>query len=134
MQVLYMMQITPSHLYQKSNLYQMKCLCLKRITTFSSLRHFIRKVFKERGQELPVGHDPIHDQTCYIDQALRARLLKVRSFKIYICIFHKLLSSCFLELELISLTHSLRRDAGGGPVHLSDFSNRPAPALSSLSP
>ena len=38
------------------------------------------------------------------------------------------------HLSLPLITHLLRRDAGGGPVHLSDFSNRPAPALSSLSP
>ena len=41
------------------------------------IRHFIHKVLDERGQSLPAGHDPIHDQTIYLDRAMRKRLQQV---------------------------------------------------------
>ena len=34
------------------------------------------KVAKERGEEIEPHHDPIHDQSWYLDEELRTRLLK----------------------------------------------------------
>ncbi|CAH2277481.1 lysine-specific demethylase 3B isoform X1 [Pelobates cultripes] len=38
------------------------------------IRELLRKVGDEQGQENPPDHDPIHDQSWYLDQALRKRL------------------------------------------------------------
>ncbi|XP_056425862.1 lysine-specific demethylase 3B [Hyla sarda] len=38
------------------------------------IRELLRKVGDEQGQENPADHDPIHDQSWYLDQALRKRL------------------------------------------------------------
>ncbi|KAM6269577.1 lysine-specific demethylase 3A isoform 2-T2 [Porphyrio hochstetteri] len=38
------------------------------------IREFLKKVAEEQGQENPVDHDPIHDQSWYLDRALRKRL------------------------------------------------------------
>ncbi|XP_072257186.1 lysine-specific demethylase 3B [Pyxicephalus adspersus] len=38
------------------------------------IRELLRKVGDEQGQENPSDHDPIHDQSWYLDQALRKRL------------------------------------------------------------
>ncbi|XP_061901888.1 lysine-specific demethylase 3B isoform X1 [Entelurus aequoreus] len=38
------------------------------------IRELLRKVGEEQGQENPLDHDPIHDQSWYLDQILRRRL------------------------------------------------------------
>ncbi|NXC30087.1 KDM3A demethylase, partial [Campylorhamphus procurvoides] len=38
------------------------------------IREFLKKVAEEQGQENPVDHDPIHDQSWYLDRPLRKRL------------------------------------------------------------
>ncbi|NXX84544.1 KDM3A demethylase, partial [Urocolius indicus] len=38
------------------------------------IREFLKKVAEEQGQDNPVDHDPIHDQSWYLDRALRKRL------------------------------------------------------------
>ncbi|KAM4707877.1 lysine-specific demethylase 3A isoform 2-T2 [Discoglossus pictus] len=38
------------------------------------IRQFLKKVAEEQGQENPPDHDPIHDQSWYLDNALRKRL------------------------------------------------------------
>ncbi|PKU48668.1 lysine-specific demethylase 3a [Limosa lapponica baueri] len=38
------------------------------------IREFLKKVAEEQGQENPVDHDPIHDQSWYLDRSLRKRL------------------------------------------------------------
>uniref|UniRef100_A0A4W3IKL1 Lysine-specific demethylase n=1 Tax=Callorhinchus milii TaxID=7868 RepID=A0A4W3IKL1_CALMI len=38
------------------------------------IRDLLKKVAEEQGQENPPDHDPIHDQSWYLDQALRKRL------------------------------------------------------------
>lgn len=38
------------------------------------IRELLRKVGEEQGQENPADHDPIHDQSWYLDQVLRRRL------------------------------------------------------------
>ncbi|XP_053318230.1 lysine-specific demethylase 3B [Spea bombifrons] len=38
------------------------------------IRELLRKVGDEQGQENPPDHDPIHDQSWYLDQTLRKRL------------------------------------------------------------
>uniref|UniRef100_A0A8C5GKS5 Lysine-specific demethylase n=1 Tax=Gouania willdenowi TaxID=441366 RepID=A0A8C5GKS5_GOUWI len=38
------------------------------------IRELLRKVGEEQGQENPSDHDPIHDQSWYLDQGLRRRL------------------------------------------------------------
>ncbi|KAK7922840.1 hypothetical protein WMY93_009742 [Mugilogobius chulae] len=38
------------------------------------IRELLRKVGDEQGQENPPDHDPIHDQSWYLDQVLRRRL------------------------------------------------------------
>lgn len=38
------------------------------------IRELLRKVGEEQGQENPLDHDPIHDQSWYLDQVLRRRL------------------------------------------------------------
>ncbi|XP_004912946.1 lysine-specific demethylase 3B isoform X2 [Xenopus tropicalis] len=38
------------------------------------IRELLRKVGDEQGQENPPDHDPIHDQSWYLDQVLRKRL------------------------------------------------------------
>ncbi|CAL9706808.1 unnamed protein product [Knipowitschia caucasica] len=38
------------------------------------IRELLRKVGDEQGQENPSDHDPIHDQSWYLDQVLRRRL------------------------------------------------------------
>ncbi|XP_050803311.1 lysine-specific demethylase 3A isoform X2 [Gopherus flavomarginatus] len=38
------------------------------------IREFLKKVSEEQGQENPVDHDPIHDQSWYLDRSLRKRL------------------------------------------------------------
>ncbi|XP_037662457.1 lysine-specific demethylase 3A [Choloepus didactylus] len=38
------------------------------------IREFLKKVSEEQGQENPADHDPIHDQSWYLDRALRKRL------------------------------------------------------------
>ncbi|XP_028939168.1 lysine-specific demethylase 3A [Ornithorhynchus anatinus] len=38
------------------------------------IREFLKKVSEEQGQENPEDHDPIHDQSWYLDRALRKRL------------------------------------------------------------
>ncbi|XP_029448721.1 lysine-specific demethylase 3A isoform X2 [Rhinatrema bivittatum] len=38
------------------------------------IRQFLKKISEEQGQENPVDHDPIHDQSWYMDRALRKRL------------------------------------------------------------
>ncbi|XP_053314115.1 lysine-specific demethylase 3A [Spea bombifrons] len=40
------------------------------------IRQFLKKVAEEQGQENPPDHDPIHDQSWYLDSGLRKRLLK----------------------------------------------------------
>lgn len=40
------------------------------------IRQFLKKVAEEQGQENPADHDPIHDQSWYLDTALRKRLLQ----------------------------------------------------------
>ncbi|KAM8940200.1 lysine-specific demethylase 3A isoform 2-T2 [Pelodytes ibericus] len=40
------------------------------------IRQFLKKVAEEQGQENPPDHDPIHDQSWYLDNALRRRLFK----------------------------------------------------------
>lgn len=38
------------------------------------IREFLKKVSEEQGQENPADHDPIHDQSWYLDRSLRKRL------------------------------------------------------------
>ncbi|XP_072493032.1 lysine-specific demethylase 3A isoform X1 [Notamacropus eugenii] len=38
------------------------------------IRSFLKKVSEEQGQENPADHDPIHDQSWYLDRPLRRRL------------------------------------------------------------
>ncbi|XP_006028705.1 lysine-specific demethylase 3A isoform X1 [Alligator sinensis] len=38
------------------------------------IRELLKKVSEEQGQENPVDHDPIHDQSWYLDRSLRKRL------------------------------------------------------------
>ncbi|XP_004708009.1 lysine-specific demethylase 3A isoform X2 [Echinops telfairi] len=38
------------------------------------IRGFLKKVSEEQGQENPADHDPIHDQSWYLDRSLRKRL------------------------------------------------------------
>ncbi|XP_069488282.1 lysine-specific demethylase 3A [Ambystoma mexicanum] len=38
------------------------------------IRQFLKKIYEEQGQENPVDHDPIHDQSWYMDRPLRKRL------------------------------------------------------------
>ncbi|XP_052773895.1 probable JmjC domain-containing histone demethylation protein 2C isoform X3 [Mya arenaria] len=38
------------------------------------IRDFLNKVAKERGEEIEQHHDPIHDQSWYLDEELRERL------------------------------------------------------------
>ncbi|EMP32189.1 Lysine-specific demethylase 3A [Chelonia mydas] len=38
------------------------------------IREFLKKVSEEQGQENPIDHDPIHDQSWYLDRSLRKRL------------------------------------------------------------
>lgn len=38
------------------------------------IRDFLNKVGKERGEEIELHHDPIHDQSWYLDENLRERL------------------------------------------------------------
>ncbi|KAM8785454.1 lysine-specific demethylase 3A [Rhynchonycteris naso] len=38
------------------------------------IRDFLKKVSEEQGQENPADHDPIHDQSWYLDRSLRKRL------------------------------------------------------------
>lgn len=38
------------------------------------IRQFLKKISEEQGQENPVDHDPIHDQSWYLDRPLRKRL------------------------------------------------------------
>ncbi|XP_044519005.1 lysine-specific demethylase 3A [Gracilinanus agilis] len=38
------------------------------------IRSFLKKVSEEQGQENPADHDPIHDQSWYLDRPLRKRL------------------------------------------------------------
>nr|XP_033807917.1 lysine-specific demethylase 3A isoform X2 [Geotrypetes seraphini] len=38
------------------------------------IRLFLKKIAEEQGQENPMDHDPIHDQSWYMDRALRKRL------------------------------------------------------------
>uniref|UniRef100_A0A8C5MUA2 Lysine-specific demethylase n=1 Tax=Leptobrachium leishanense TaxID=445787 RepID=A0A8C5MUA2_9ANUR len=40
------------------------------------IRELLRKFGDEQGQENPSDHDPIHDQSWYLDQSLRKRLLE----------------------------------------------------------
>ncbi|XP_069833339.1 lysine-specific demethylase 3A isoform X2 [Dendropsophus ebraccatus] len=40
------------------------------------IRQFLKKVAEEQGQENPPDHDPIHDQSWYLDSVLRKRLLQ----------------------------------------------------------
>ncbi|XP_054433658.1 lysine-specific demethylase 3A isoform X2 [Pteronotus mesoamericanus] len=40
------------------------------------IREFLKKVSEEQGQENPADHDPIHDQSWYLDRSLRKRLLQ----------------------------------------------------------
>nr|DBA29410.1 TPA: hypothetical protein GDO54_009636 [Pyxicephalus adspersus] len=40
------------------------------------IRQFLKKVAEEQGQENPPDHDPIHDQSWYLDNTLRKRLLQ----------------------------------------------------------
>ncbi|XP_018426956.1 PREDICTED: lysine-specific demethylase 3A [Nanorana parkeri] len=40
------------------------------------IRQFLKKVSEEQGQENPADHDPIHDQSWYLDSILRKRLLQ----------------------------------------------------------
>ncbi|XP_075712622.1 lysine-specific demethylase 3A [Rhinoderma darwinii] len=40
------------------------------------IRQFLKKVAEEQGQENPPDHDPIHDQSWYLDSTLRKRLLQ----------------------------------------------------------
>ncbi|CAJ0937866.1 unnamed protein product [Ranitomeya imitator] len=40
------------------------------------IRQFLKKVSEEQGQENPADHDPIHDQSWYLDSTLRKRLLQ----------------------------------------------------------
>ncbi|KAM5192686.1 lysine-specific demethylase 3A [Mantella aurantiaca] len=40
------------------------------------IRQFLKKVAEEQGQENPADHDPIHDQSWYLDSTLRKRLLQ----------------------------------------------------------
>ncbi|XP_062856974.1 lysine-specific demethylase 3B isoform X2 [Trichomycterus rosablanca] len=40
------------------------------------IRELLRKVGDEQGQENPPDHDPIHDQSWYLDQVLRRRLFE----------------------------------------------------------
>ncbi|XP_036291827.1 lysine-specific demethylase 3A isoform X3 [Pipistrellus kuhlii] len=38
------------------------------------IREFLKKISEEQGQENPADHDPIHDQSWYLDRSLRKRL------------------------------------------------------------
>ncbi|KAM3937804.1 lysine-specific demethylase 3A [Leptodactylus fuscus] len=40
------------------------------------IRQFLKKIAEEQGQENPADHDPIHDQSWYLDSTLRKRLLQ----------------------------------------------------------
>ncbi|XP_071990221.1 lysine-specific demethylase 3A-B-like [Engystomops pustulosus] len=40
------------------------------------IRQFLKKVAEEQGHENPPDHDPIHDQSWYLDSTLRKRLLQ----------------------------------------------------------
>ncbi|MBN3305579.1 KDM3A demethylase, partial [Amia calva] len=40
------------------------------------IRQLLLKVAEEKGEENPVDHDPIHDQSWYLDRPLRRRLLQ----------------------------------------------------------
>ncbi|XP_063313701.1 lysine-specific demethylase 3A [Pelobates fuscus] len=40
------------------------------------IRQFLKKVSEEQGHENPPDHDPIHDQSWYLDNAMRKRLFK----------------------------------------------------------
>ncbi|XP_053560250.1 lysine-specific demethylase 3A isoform X2 [Bombina bombina] len=40
------------------------------------IRQFMKKVAAEKGQENPPDHDPIHDQSWYLDRSLRKRLFQ----------------------------------------------------------
>ncbi|XP_068131416.1 lysine-specific demethylase 3A [Hyperolius riggenbachi] len=40
------------------------------------IRQFLKKIAEEQGQENPPDHDPIHDQSWYLDSILRKRLLQ----------------------------------------------------------
>ena len=39
------------------------------------IRDLLNKVAKERGEKIEAHHDPIHDQSWYLDNELRRRLL-----------------------------------------------------------
>ena len=40
------------------------------------IRDLLNKVAKERGEKIEAHHDPIHDQSWYLDNELRKRLLE----------------------------------------------------------
>ncbi|XP_076470563.1 lysine-specific demethylase 3A-like isoform X2 [Babylonia areolata] len=53
------------------------------------MRDFLNKVAKERGEEIEQNHDAIHDQSWYLDEELRDRLLKeygVQGYTIVQCL------------------------------------------------
>ena len=42
----------------------------------NKIRTLLNTVARERGDDIPDDHDPIHDQSWYLDKTLRERLLK----------------------------------------------------------
>ncbi|XP_071498541.1 uncharacterized protein [Diadema antillarum] len=49
---------------------------LFRAADTNKIRQFLIKLSKEQGEEVPADHDPIHDQSWYLDNALLDRLYK----------------------------------------------------------
>lgn len=47
------------------------------------IRTFLNKIANEKGEQVAIGDDRIHDQMYYIDYALRARLLEEHGVKGY---------------------------------------------------
>ena len=45
-----------------------------RLVYYNTCRLVTFQVAEEQGQENPVDHDPIHDQSWYLDRSLRKRL------------------------------------------------------------
>ncbi|KAI1238111.1 hypothetical protein IHE44_0012826 [Lamprotornis superbus] len=70
------------------------------------IREFLKKVAEEQGQENPVDHDPIHDQSWYLDRSLRKRLHQEYGVQGWAIVqflgdkYHKLEDICMSDMGL----------------------------------
>lgn len=67
------MQVTVSGMHAYGIL-QVHLDCPVRLVYYNTCCLVTLQVAEEQGQENPVDHDPIHDQSWYLDRSLRKRL------------------------------------------------------------